>query len=96
MKAIIQFNFTQGLGDLVVHQFELLNTSDYLKSIGYEIDLKLQLRGNAYFNEDMFFTYLNEDLILKLRFNILDKYVDYFIVIDGNITHSGEKKKKKF
>ena len=61
MKAIIQFNFTQGLGDLIVHQFELLNTSDYLKSIGYEIDLKLQLRGNAYFKEDMFFTYLNED-----------------------------------
>lgn len=42
------------------------------------------------------FTYLNEDLILKLRFNILDKYVDYFIVIEGNITHSGEKKKKNF
>jgi beta-1,4-mannosyl-glycoprotein beta-1,4-N-acetylglucosaminyltransferase len=40
------------------------------------------------------FTYLNEDLILNLRFNILDKYVDYFIVIEGNITHSGERKKK--
>ena len=61
MKAIIQFNFSAGLGDLIVHQFELLNTSDYLKSIGYEIDLKLQLTGNAYFSEDAFFTYLNED-----------------------------------
>jgi hypothetical protein len=61
MKAIIQFNFSAGLGDLIVHQFELLNTSDYLKSIGYEIDLKLQLTGNAYFSEDTFFSYLNED-----------------------------------
>jgi hypothetical protein len=61
MKAIIQFNFSAGLGDLIVHQFELLNTSDYLKSIGYEIDLKLQLTGNAYFSEESFFSYLNED-----------------------------------
>lgn len=42
------------------------------------------------------FTYLNEDFILSLRFNILDKYVDYFVVIEGNKTHSGEIKKKNF
>ena len=42
------------------------------------------------------FTYLNEDLILDIRFNILNKYVDYFIIIEANKTHSGESKKKNF
>jgi len=42
------------------------------------------------------FTYLNEDLILDIRFNILNKYVDYFIIIEANKTHSGENKKKNF
>ena len=41
-------------------------------------------------------TYLNEDLILDLRFNILNKYVDYFVIVESNKTHSGESKKKNF
>jgi beta-1,4-mannosyl-glycoprotein beta-1,4-N-acetylglucosaminyltransferase len=36
------------------------------------------------------FTYFNEDLILDLRFNILDKYVDYFVIVEANKTHSNE------
>jgi beta-1,4-mannosyl-glycoprotein beta-1,4-N-acetylglucosaminyltransferase len=42
------------------------------------------------------FTYFNEDLILDLRFNILYKHVDYFVIIEGNKTHSGQLKKKNF
>jgi len=42
------------------------------------------------------FTYFNEDLILDLRLNILNEYVDYFIIIEGNKTHSGRPKKKNF
>ena len=42
------------------------------------------------------FTYFNEDLILDLRFNILYEYVDYFVIIEGNKTHSGQLKKKFF
>ena len=42
------------------------------------------------------FTYFNEDLILDLRFNILFEHVDYFIIIEGNKTHSGRIKKKNF
>ena len=42
------------------------------------------------------FTYFNEDLILDLRFNILFDEVDYFVIIEGNKTHSGKNKKKKF
>jgi len=33
------------------------------------------------------FTYFNEDLILDLRFNILYKHVDYFVIIEGNKSH---------
>ena len=42
------------------------------------------------------FTYFNEDLILDLRFNILFDEVDYFVIIEGNKTHSGKNKKKNF
>jgi beta-1,4-mannosyl-glycoprotein beta-1,4-N-acetylglucosaminyltransferase len=42
------------------------------------------------------FTYFNEDLILDLRFNILYEHVDYFVIIEGNKTHSAQPKKKKF
>ena len=37
-------------------------------------------------------TYFKEDLILDLRFNILDKYVDYFVVCEARFTHSGNEK----
>jgi beta-1,4-mannosyl-glycoprotein beta-1,4-N-acetylglucosaminyltransferase len=42
------------------------------------------------------FTYFNEDLILDIRFNILYDKVDYFVIIEGNRTHSGRLKKKNF
>ena len=37
-------------------------------------------------------TYYKEDLMLNLRFNILDKYVDYFVVCEAKFSHSGQKK----
>ena len=42
------------------------------------------------------FTYFDEDLILDLRFNILDKHVDKFIVVESTHDHSGNKKKLNF
>lgn len=41
-------------------------------------------------------TYHNEDLILDLRFNILDKFVDKFVICEALHTHSGKKKKLNF
>ena len=38
------------------------------------------------------FQYFNEDHILDLRFNILDKYVDYFCYIWSTKTHQGDEK----
>lgn len=40
--------------------------------------------------------YYDEDILLDLRFNILDKYVDKFIVVESLFTHSGERKKQNF
>ena len=40
------------------------------------------------------FTYLDEDLILDLRLNILNKFVDKFIIVEAKYRHNGEIKKK--
>jgi beta-1,4-mannosyl-glycoprotein beta-1,4-N-acetylglucosaminyltransferase len=39
------------------------------------------------------FTYFNEKEILELRINMLYDYVDKFVIVDSNYTHSGIKKK---
>ena len=41
-------------------------------------------------------TFFNENLMLEVRFNILNKYVDKFIVAEAKYSHSGEKKKLNF
>ena len=41
-------------------------------------------------------TYYNEDLILEVRFNILNRYVDKFLITEAKYSHSGEKKKLNF
>jgi len=42
------------------------------------------------------FMYFDEETILDLRLNILDKYVDYFIIVESIYTHKGEKRNLKF
>ena len=42
------------------------------------------------------FMYFNEDLILEIRLNELYKYVEKFIIIESNYTHSGEFKEYNF
>lgn len=41
-------------------------------------------------------TYFEEDLIMDLRFNILNDFVDKFVVSEATFTHSGNSKKIKF
>ncbi len=41
-------------------------------------------------------TYFNEPLLFELRLNILNEYVDKFIVCEATYTHSGQKKKINF
>ena len=40
--------------------------------------------------------YYDEDLILEVRFNMLNKHVDKFVISESKYTHSGKKKKIKF
>ena len=42
------------------------------------------------------FSYWDEDLLLDLRLNILDKYVDYFVIVEGNKTWQNNPKKLQF
>lgn len=41
-------------------------------------------------------TYFNEPLLFELRLNILDKFVDEFVVSEATFTHSGKKKNINF
>ena len=42
------------------------------------------------------FTYFDEDLILETRLNILNDYVDYFVIVESTFNHNGESRKLKF
>ena len=41
-------------------------------------------------------TYYSEDLMLDIRFNILNEFVDKFIIVESKFSHSGEQKKLNF
>ena len=41
-------------------------------------------------------TFYNENLILETRFNILNEYVDKFVITESAFSHSGEKKDFNF
>ena len=42
------------------------------------------------------FSYLDEDLLLDLRLNIMDKFVDYFVIVESDKTWQNNYKEPKF
>ena len=42
------------------------------------------------------FMYYDEDMVLDIRLNILDKFVSYFIICEANFNHNGTKREFKF
>ena len=42
------------------------------------------------------FQYFDEDHMVDLRLNILNQYVDYFVISESTKTHQGENKKINF
>jgi len=40
--------------------------------------------------------YFDEDLLLDIRLNALDKYVKKFVITEATYTHNGSKKKLNF
>ena len=42
------------------------------------------------------FMYFDEDLLLDIRLNVLDKYVKKFVITEATYTHNGSRKKLNF
>ena len=42
------------------------------------------------------FMYFDEEVVLDIRLNVLDKYVDYFVIVESKFTHKGDKRDLKF
>ena len=42
------------------------------------------------------FMYFDEEIVLDLRLNILNDYVDYFVIVESTFTHKGDKRKLRF
>ena len=42
------------------------------------------------------FMYFDEDVVLEVRLNILNKYVDYFVIVESTYNHKGDKRKLLF
>ena len=42
------------------------------------------------------FMYYNEDVILELRLNYLNPFVDFFVIVESKFNHKGEKKELNF
>ena len=42
------------------------------------------------------FMYFDEDLLLEIRLNHLDKFVHKFVITEANYTHNGSRKKLNF
>ena len=41
-------------------------------------------------------TYLDEDMLLDFRLNVLNNYIDYFVIVEAKEDHQGRKKKLNF
>ncbi len=42
------------------------------------------------------FMYFDEEIVLETRFEYLNKYVDYFVIVESRFTHKGDKRNLKF
>ena len=42
------------------------------------------------------FMYFDEEIVLDVRLNTLDQFVDYFVIVESKFTHKGNKRDLKF
>ena len=42
------------------------------------------------------FMYFDEEMLVDVRFNTLNEFVDYFVIVESSFTHKGEPRKLKF
>ena len=80
MRALIQDNFRSGLGDAIVAIYEYLETAKTLKSLGYKVELLLNISKNRYINSENFF-----DIFNRNEFDIFDNIETTREAISQNI-----------
>jgi len=42
------------------------------------------------------FMYFDEEVVVDIRFNTLNKFVDYFVIVESKFTHKGDRRELKF
>mgnify|MGYP002039595508 CR=1 FL=1 len=42
------------------------------------------------------FMYFDEEVVLDVRLNTLDEFVDYFVIVESRFTHKGDRRELKF
>ena len=42
------------------------------------------------------FMYFDEEVVLDIRLNTLNEYVDFFVIVESSFNHKGEKRELKF
>ena len=42
------------------------------------------------------FMYFDEEIVLDVRLNVLDQFVDYFVIVESKFTHKGDPRNLKF
>ena len=40
--------------------------------------------------------YFDEEVVVDVRLNTLDKFVDYFVIVESKFTHKGDPRDLKF
>jgi hypothetical protein len=72
-NAIIQVNFTSGMGDLILALHEVVYTAKSLKDDGYNLRLYLFLSKNVYMREEDFFNFFNKEIFEDFSEIIINK-----------------------
>ena len=42
------------------------------------------------------FMYFDEEVVVDVRLNTLDEYVDYFVIVESKFTHKGDRRELRF
>jgi len=42
------------------------------------------------------FMYFDEEVVLDVRLNVLDQFVDYFVIVESKFTHKGDQRNLRF
>ena len=42
------------------------------------------------------FMYFDEEVVLDVRLNTLNEFVDYFVIVESKFTHKGDRRELKF